>query len=413
MSPSSRRRTTCRLCNFGPLELVLHLEPTPVADNYVTKDELAATQEVFPLDLHFCRACAHVQITDVVDPSILFRNYIYITQSSLGLVEHFRKYADDVTTRYVFPSGGLVVEIGSNDGSLLGFFQKKGFTVLGVDPARDIARRATEAGVETWPEFFNRPIAAKIRRDRGSAVIVSANNVFAHSDELGGMADGIRDLLAPDGIFVFEVAYLGDFVQKKLFDTIYHEHLSYHSAGPLKLFLEKHGLELIEVDRIASKAGSLRCFAQLKGGPRKVTQSVEDILNFEKQIGLNRVETFKELAKELEANRKALIAKLAAIKSEGKKIVAYGASPSCTTLTYYFKLNGVIDYFVDDNPRKQGRFSPGYHIPVYPSSKLAEDKPDYTLILAWTYADPILKSNETYRKAGGKFIVPLPAVKEV
>ena len=407
---SHHKRDTCRLCDSKKVELVFPLNPTPSADQYLAAEQLNRVQEIYPLDLYLCLACGHAQLLDVVDQTVLFRDYLYVTSSSLGLVEHYRGYADTVLERFKFDHAPTVMEVGSNDGSLLKFFKAKGCAVLGVDPARRIAQKATEEGVETLPEFFNFELAQKIRRERGAASIVAANNVFAHNDDLSGMAKGIRHLLRDDGVFVFELPYLGDLVEKKLFDTIYHEHLGYQSVKPLGIFLERHGMELIRVDRIGTKAGSIRSFAQSKGGPRKRDASVDSILDYENRLKLDQPETYRALAAEMERVRAELMGVVQKLKKEGKKIAGYGASPASTTLIYYFGLQNAMDYLVDDNKIKQGRFSPGCRLPIHPSTYLIKDKPDYVVALAWTYLDPILERNKSYRAAGGKFIVPLPKV---
>jgi len=219
MNSPSYHRDNCRLCASRDLELVVPLGPTPIADDYVPASRLNEKQPIFPLDLYLCCACGHVQLLDVVDPNILFGNYVYVTSISTSLVEHFREYTDEVLRRANAPAGALVIDVGSNDGSLLKFFKQRGMRVLGIDAAREIAKQATESGIETLGAFFTPDLARTIKQTHGAATIVTANNVFAHADDLGGMAEGIRELLAPDGIFVFEVSYMVDIVEKLLFDT--------------------------------------------------------------------------------------------------------------------------------------------------------------------------------------------------
>lgn len=410
MNKSFYRRDNCRLCNSKNLELVVHLAPTPIADDYVTAERIRDIQEAYPLDLFFCHACGHVQLLDVVDPEILFRNYTYVTSVSLGLVEHFRRYADNALNRFSPQSGALAVEIGSNDGSLLRFFKEGGMRVLGIDPAQEIAKKATESGIETLPVFFTSGVGQKIRQERGPATIVAANNVFAHSDNLGDMADGIREMLAPNGVFVFEVSYLVDTVQKFLFDTVYHEHLCYHSVKSLDTFFRRHGMEFVDIERIPTKGGSLRGFVQLAGGPWPVSASVRGLIELEERLGFDKAELFKVFAAELEDIKKQLLILLRDLKAQGKIIAGYGASATVTTLMHYFGLGDILSFIVDDNPVKQGRLSPGYHIPVLPPQALYERKPDYVVILAWAYSEPIIKKHQAYLEVGGHFIKPLPDV---
>ena len=410
MSRCIFRRDNCRLCGGHNLELVFQLAPTPIADDYVSEDSADEIQETYPLDLFFCHECGHLQLLDVVDSKILFSNYIYVSRSSLGLVEHFRKYADEMMLRLNPSKGALVVDIGSNDGTLLRFFQEQGMRVLGVDPARDIARQATESGIETLPTFFTVELARKIKNERGTAAIITANNVFAHVDDLADIAEGIRDLLAPDGVFVFEVSYLVDLIQNMVFDFIYHEHLCYHSVKPLEAFFPRHGMELIDAERIPTKGGSLRGFAQLADGPRAASQSIAELIALETKLGLDHAEVFKTFAAKIDTVKNQLFSLLRDLKAQGKTIAGYGASATVTTLIYHFELREFLSFIVDDNPERQGLFSPGHHIPVFSPQVIYERKPDYVIILAWRFSEPIMKKHGEFLEQGGHFIVPLPEV---
>ena len=403
-----KRRNNCRLCSSTQLDLVLPLEKTAPADAFVTQFELDRPQSIYPLDLFMCRSCGHAQLLDVVNPDILFGKYSYETKNSPGLVEHFRKYADEITTWANLKPNSFAVDIGSNDGTLLKFFKNKGLRVLGVDAAKEIAQKATESGVETIGGYFTSQIASQIRQERGGVSLITANNVFAHADALGDLADGVRLLLAPDGIFVFEVSYLGDLVHGMVFDYIYHEHLCYHSVKPLKFFMERHGLELIEVDPIGTKGGSLRCIAQLAGGPRKASSNVEYLVQREEEQGLYNPALFQDLVCRIDAVKAELREKLDRLKFQNKCIVGYGASATVTTLMYHFGLASYFDYIVDDNPVKQGLFSPGHHLPVYSSGRLYEQKPDCIVILAWRFAELIAQKHKRFLQEGGQMIVPLP-----
>jgi SAM-dependent methyltransferase len=410
MKSLSHRRDTCRLCGGGELELVLPLRPSALADAYVPRERIEEPQPAFPLEVFHCRNCGHVQLLDVVDADVLFRHYLYTTSGSLGLVEHFRKYAAEAVEQLQVPPGSLVVDIGSNEGVLLKFFREHGMRVLGVDAAKNVAALATAAGVETLPEFFTAELARQIKGGRGSASVVTANNVFAHADGLADMADGIRELLTRDGVFLFEVIYLVDLIQKMTFDTIYHEHLCYHSVKPLRTFFRRHGMELFDVKRIPTKGGSIRGFAQPTGGPRKITPAVGDLIGVEEQMGLDRPEAFRQYGARLDELKRKLKDLLQSLKRQGKTIAGYGASATVTTLVHHFELAGWIDFIVDDNPDRQNLFSPGDHIPVLSPAALSERKPDYVLILAWQYSDPIIRKNQAYLDHGGHFIRPLPEV---
>lgn len=405
------RRPTCRLCNSPDVGLVLALRPTPPVDAFVKPDRLSEPQPSYPLDLFLCHACGHAQLLDVVSPQILFGSYFYETASSPGLVAHFRQYAEDVVQRIHPPASSLAVDIGSNDGTLLRFFKAHNLRVLGVDPAAEIARKATASGVETKAAFFALPVAEQIRQAYGLATIVTANNVFAHSDDLGAMADGVRALLADNGVFVFEVSYVLDMINGMIFDLIYHEHLSYHSVKPLAVFLRRHGLELTDVTPNASKGGSLRCVAQLLGGPRTITPAVNSMIEHEDRIGLDRPEIYRTWAARIDAISTSVGTLVADLRAQGKTIAGYGASATATVLIYRFGLGGALEFLVDDIPERQGRFSPGHHIPVVAAQALYDRKPECVLILAWRFADMIVAKHQPYLDQGGHFIIPLPELR--
>ncbi len=410
-APSVRRRVDCRLCAGGDLELVLALTPTPPANAFVSPAERDKPQPVFPLDLFLCKRCFHLQMLDVVDPRLLFENYVYVSGTSPVFVRHFQDYAAELIRRYTPAPGSLALDIGSNDGTLLRFFKEAGLAVLGIDPARSIAEAATQAGIETAVGFFTPEFAERLRAERGPAAIVTANNVFAHIDDLAGVVRGVRSLLAADGVFAFEVSYLVDVVEKTLFDTIYHEHLSYHSVRPLIRFFATHGMELIEAQRISPHGGSLRGIAQLRGGPWKVRPSVGEALAVEARLGLDKAESFRAFGRDIDRVKAELRQLLHGFKAAGKSIAGFGAPAKATTLMYHFGIGPeIVDFIVDDSPLKQGLLTPGMHIPVLGSSALAERHPDYLIVLAWNFAQSIVAKHEDYRAAGGHFVIPLPEI---
>lgn len=415
MTQNVRRRDTCRLCGSTNLELAVPLKPSPIADAYIPASKLGQPQELYPLDLYLCRDCGHVQNLDVVNPELLFRDYLFTTGSSAGLVAHFRQYAADVVKTQSIQPGGLVVEIGSNDGSLLKFFKEEhGLRVLGIDPAREIARQATESGIETLPEFFDAALAGRIRKDYGGASVFCANNVFAHADDLEGIVRGIREVLADDGVFVFEATYLVDFIDNLLFDTVYHEHVSYHSIEPLAKIFERLGMQLFDVQRIPTKGGSIRGYAQRKPeGGRPVRPVVGEMIAAEHQRGFDKIDLYRNYADRIE-RCKAALSKLVDDELAGGRLIAgYGASTTTTTLMWNFDLTRKLSFVVDDNPKKYGLYCPGCHIPVVPSDELYVRRPDLVVILAWQYADPIMKRHQKYVDEGGRFVIPLVDLKVV
>jgi SAM-dependent methyltransferase len=409
-----RRRDTCRLCGACGLEHVLSLTPTPPANAFVSADQLNTPQPVFPLDVFFCRACTHVQLLDVLDPSDLFTNYVYVSGTSRVFVEHFRRYADAMIRDYLPAPPALVVDVGSNDGTLLSHLAGRGYTVAGIDPARHIAERATASGTPTIAAFFTPDVAVSLRERSGPAALVTANNVFAHADDLNAIAEGVATLLAPTGVFVFEVSYLADVVEKTLFDTIYHEHLAYHTVGPLVGFFERHGLELIRVDRVDAHGGSIRCVVQRAGGGRAKDASVARTVEAERSAGLDRPETLVQFARRVDALRRRFRGLVGDLKARHHTLAGFGAPAKATTLMYHFGIGPeTIEFIVDDSPLKQHLFTPGLHVPVLPVDELYRRRPDDVIVLAWNFAESILAVHDDLRRSGVSFIVPLPAPKIV
>ena len=408
MTELIKRRSTCRLCDSSELELVLALTPTPPVDAYVEPSKLDEPQPAYPLELFACSDCGHAQLLDVVSPELLFGDYIYETSSSPGLVAHFRRYAEEVLELSGLDERAFAVDIGSNDGTLLRFLKERGLRVLGVDPAEAIARRATSAGIETIPSFMACTLAEHIREAHGQAELVTANNVFAHTDDMGEMADSVRELLSPRGLFVFEVSYLLDMIEGMLFDLIYHEHLCYHSVRPLRSFLRQHGLELIDVHHVPTKGGSLRCSAQLANGSRPVAPTVESFIDREQAAALYDMRTYDSWAGRIEALRNTVSELVTGIRSQGKTGAGYGASATTTVLIHHFNLAETLEFLVDDIPMRQGRFSPGHHIPVGPAEWIYDHSVDYVIILAWRFADMIVAKHREYLASGGRVVVPLP-----
>lgn len=404
------RRDCCRLCGSKNLECVIKFNPTPLADEYIPKEHLDIEQPTYPLTLFLCKDCGFSQLLDVVQPQSIYFDYLYETKSSLGLVAHFGRYAKETVKSVKLTQGSFVVDIGSNDGSLLRFFKDDhGMKVLGIDPARGIARNATESGIETLSEFFNMDLSQRIKEKYGKPQLVTANNIFANVDDMQGMTQSIRNMLSDDGVFIFESYYLGDLMKNMVFDFIYHEHISSFSVTPFNKFFKNNGMELIDVKRVPTKGGSLRYMVQLEGGPRQRSQSVDDMMALEKQMGINEPWSFKEFMDKVDKLKNENIKFINKIKGEGKKIVGYGASATSTSLLYYFDIMGQLDCIIDDNPIRQGLYSPGAHIPIVSSDILyGENKPDYVYILAWRYCDAIMNNHKKYLDQGGKYIIPAP-----
>ena len=284
-------KETCRLCQSKRLQFLFALAATPPANEFLREVPADKKQDHFPLDVYQCRDCGHVQLVHCVDPERLFRDYVYVSGTSPVFVKHFEEYAAELIRYVPLSAGDRVLDVGSNDGTLLSFYQKARMDVLGIDPAREIAEEATAKGIPTWPEFFTSTLAQRIRKEFGTVKVVTANNMFAHADGLPDILDGMASLLDPKGVFVFEVSYLLDVLERNLFDTIYHEHLSYHSVKPLVSFMQSHGLELVRVQRVDSHGGSIRCYAAPKGS-RAIDPSVAALIAQEEKAGLYKTETY-------------------------------------------------------------------------------------------------------------------------
>ena len=412
MMPDVYKKETCRLCGGRHFERVIELAPTPPGNHFVAKRDLGAAQKTYPLDIDFCLDCHHLQLGHVVHPEILYqKNYSYVSGTSPIFVKHLKDYASFVMERFALPAQGLVLDIGSNDGTALSFFKEAGYKVLGIDPATEIVESANRRGIETLREFFGIEVAKKYARNYGKAVLINAHNACAHIDDLKSVFEGAEHWLADDGLFVVEVGYLLDIVQNGWFDTIYHEHVDFHSVKPFVAFFRRCGLEVISAQRVSPQGGSIRLVAQKLGGPRKADQSVSELIRIEHEAGLDRRETFIEFGRKINRIGADLSKLIQGLKQKGATIAGFGAPTKATTLLSHFQLGQALDFLVDENPLKQNLYSPGHHIPVVSAEELYRRKPDYLLILAWNFADNIMERHRAFRDHGGRFILPMPMAK--
>ncbi len=413
MNEKIYKRISCRQCSSKDLSLAIKLNPTPLANNYLKDLESKSKNEVYPLDVFFCNHCKHLQLLHVVEPKVLYSDYVYVSGTSPIFVNHFKNYAKNLFDNYV--KDGLVIDIGSNDGTLLKAFKDLGYSVIGIEPAKNIAQEAKNNGIETIVDFFSTSISELIKSDYGTANVITANNVFAHVDNPINFLKGIKNLLSADkGIFVFEVSYLRDVIENNFFDTIYHEHLDYHTLLPLKGLLERCGFEVLDANCIDTHGGSLRVISQLKGGLNNVSPSVQNLIEMEEKLGLHSLSTFLRFSEKIQICGEKLKEILKDIKSKGKTIVGYGAPAKATTLLYQFDIGiETLDFIVDDSKWKQFLYLPGKKIPIYPKEYIFTKKPDYILILAWNFSSSIIENNQEFKSNGGKFIIPLPTVEIV
>ena len=413
MSVTVTHRQTCRLCDSSKVERVVNLAPIPLSENYSTDRAAAAGMPRFPIDVYMCADCGHVQQLDVIDSRNLWNSYTYFSGQAKGMPEHFREVASRFIKSALPPPGSLVIDIGSNDGSLLKPFKEAGYRVLGIDPAKEVAQQANESGIPTICDLMSAELAEKIRKEHGPAHIVCAFNVFAHADNLGEMTDSVRIMLADDGLFFFEAQYLQDIIDGVLIATIFHEHMSHHSVKPMVQFLDRHGLQLIAAERARIQHGALIGTVQHKGGKRPVQDSVKQLLAAEAEGKLGELQTLRDfdtVVKNLRQRTAALVKKW---KDGGAKIAGYGAARSGPTLITQLGLAGAIDYIVDDHPQKVGKYETGDGIPVVPTAELNARMPDYTIILAWVHSQKIIESNREYLNKGGRFVVLCPETRVV
>lgn len=406
-------RTTCRLCGSARVERVVELDAIPLSEHYSTDPAAAARLPRFPIDVYMCGDCGHVQQLDVIDPDYLWSSYTYYSGDAKGMPEHFAQVFGKISRRIDLGADDLVIDIGSNDGSLLKPFKQAGCAVLGIDPAADAVRRANDAGIPTLQEYMSPALAERVRAEHGPAKVVCAFNVFAHADDLGAMVDCVRTMLAPDGLFFFEAQYLQDIIDGVLVATLFHEHLSHHSAKPLTTFLDRHGLELIAVERAPIQHGSLIGTVQLKGGPRPVEDSLRALLADEEARGLGDIATLRAFGDRVAGLRSRASALVAQLKNDGKTLAGYGAARSGPTLITQFGLKSQLDFIVDDHPQKVGKHESGDGIAVLPTAELLARMPDYTIILAWVHSEFIIKNNREYLERGGHFVVLSPKLRVV
>jgi SAM-dependent methyltransferase len=402
--------TTCIVCGSTDVKLFLDLGVVPLANKFLSAAELSAPEPTYPLRVGFCTRCTHVQLMDPVPPPAMFEDYLYISGTSSTLREHLHDLAAIVVERRGLGPHDLVVDVGSNDGTLLSGFREHGVRTLGVDPARNLAAIAAKAGVETYTGFFGAQTAQELVQRVGQAAVITMTNTFPHIPDLADLMAGVEHLLRPGGTLVIEAHYLMDLLTQGAFDTIYHEHVSFWGLGPMQRLFRAHGMQIVSVERLPLHHGQVRVFVQ-RTGERAQEPSVERAVAAERAAGLDRFETFEAFAKRAYQIRLDLKAKLAEIRAKGKRIAAYGAPAKGSTLISFLGLDPTdIPYIADRSPLKQGRFVPGAHIPIVDPSRILEDRPDYLLLLAWNFADEIMAQQVEFRRAGGAFVVPLPEV---
>lgn len=417
--PRGRRGMTisgarCRSCGYAELETVLSLGSTPLANALLTREQLNLPEPTFPLELAFCPACSLVQILETVSPETMFSSYPYFSSFSDTAVRNAETIARRLIADRGLDASRLVMEIASNDGYLLQFYQRAGVPVLGIEPASNIAQVAEkERGIPTLCEFFGADLARRLRHEGRQADVIHANNVLAHVPGLNDVVEGIRILLKGDGVAVLEVPYVKEMIERCEFDTIYHEHLCYFSVTALDRLFRRHGLILSDVERLPIHGGSLRLFVVPHGSPEP-SATVTAMIAKEQAGGIDQLSFYQGFAQRVERLKDDLRCQLSELKRSGKRLAAYGAAAKGSTLLNYCGIGReTLEFVVDRNTHKQGLFMPGVHLPIFSPNKLLESQPDNVLLLTWNFADEIMEQQLEYRRRGGRFVIPIPETRVV
>jgi len=398
----------CRSCGSSDLAPVLDLGMQPLANAY-REPEDESDEARYPLALLRCRTCSLVQLTGTIPPKLMFDTYSYFSSNSSTMVDSMRVLAKRLTAERELTADDLVVEIASNDGYLLQHYLELGIPVLGIEPAQNVAAVAEDSGVPTLAEYFTRSLGVELAGSGRAASVIHANNVMAHVPDINDFVAGISAALRPDGVAVVETPYLVRFVDDREFDTTYHEHVFYYSLTAVSSLMERHGLRVADVEQIQMHGGSLRLFIQHV--TYTSSERVKTLLESERERGVGTDEYYFDFAKRVEELKTEVTALIRRLRAEGATIAAYGAAAKGTVLLNHFGLDhDTIDFVVDRSVHKQGLVMPGVGIPILAAEELERRRPDYTLLLAWNFADEIIDQQQSYRTAGGMFIVPVPTI---
>ena len=386
---------------------------SPLCESYLTAEQLNQMEPFYPLHVYVCEKCFLVQVQEYVSPEGIFTEYAYFSSYSDSWLAHMKAYADMIATRLGLGRESRVVELGSNDGYLLQYFVAKGIPVLGVEPARNVAETAIARGVPTVVKLFGRQTARELAAEGVQADLVCGANVLAQVPDVNDFVGGIKLLLKPGGVVTVEFPHLLRLMEENQFDTIYHEHFSYFSFLTAERIFAAHGLTLFDVEELPTHGGSLRIYARhANDASRPVSERATKLRAREESAGLDRLETYASFTEQVHETKRRLLEFLIATRRKGKRIAGYGAPGKGNTLLNYCGIRtDFVEYTVDRNPYKHGRFLPGTHIPIYPPEKIRETRPDYVLILPWNLKDEIMEQNAYIRSWGGQFVVPIPDVR--
>ena len=401
----------CLVCGGPDVRMFLDLGHTALANKFLLPSELDAPEPRYPLRVGFCPTCTHVQLTDRVPPTDMFSDYLYVSAASQTLQDHFVDLSNVLVDRHRLGADDLVVDIGCNDASLLDAFRSHGVRTLGVDPAENLAERAANLGIDRFTGFFGAGTALEIRDRWGVASLITATNTFPHIPDLADFMAGIETLLSPTGTFTVEAHYLVDILDQVAFDTVYHEHVSYWALGPLVRLVEDTDLEVVRAERLPIHHGQLRVTIQRRG-QGTVDSSVAAVLAEEERLGLGELSTFERFASGAHRIKSDLQKLLRELNADGNQVAAYGAPAKGSTLLEFLQLGpDDIAWIADRSALKQGRFTPGSHIPVVGTELMLSEQPDYVVLLAWNFADEVVAQQSEYLANGGRFILPVPEVR--
>lgn len=402
----------CRFCGTKLAHTFVDLGMSPLCESYVSADRLNQMEPFYPLHVYVCENCFLVQLEAYVTPEHIFSNYAYFSSYSDSWLTHSKKYTNQMVERFGISASSFVVELASNDGYLLQYFVEKNVPVLGIEPAANVAAVAVERGVPTLVRFFGRETARDLVDSEKQADLLLGNNVLAQVPDINDFVAGMKILLKPDGVITMEFPHLQRLMEENQFDTIYHEHFSYFSLLTVEKIFAAHGLTLFDVEELPTHGGSLRVFVRhVEDSSKSITSRVVDLYKREVSAGFTKMETYSRFAEQVEETKRKLLEFLIQARRSGKRIAGYGAPGKGNTLLNYCAIRSdFLDYTVDRNPRKHGRFLPGTHVPIFSPERIRETRPDYLLILPWNLKDEIIKQNAFIREWGGKFVVPIPEV---
>jgi hypothetical protein len=412
---SYQKVTRCRICNSRGLNRYLNLGLLPLVNSYATDD--SQRDEKYPLEILYCRNCSLSQLSIVVAPEKLYRQYAYRSSISETFKKHCELFAEDVSHKYHLTPNDLTVDIASNDGCLIREFKKYSANILGIDPAENLVHIANQMELRSIARFWNLATAKEVEKTYGKAKVITATNVFAHVHDIHGFLKAVDIFLKEDGIFIIEVPYLVNFINKKEFDTTYHEHLSYFLIKPIVHLLAEHSLELFDVQQFMIHGGTVRLHIK-RTANRSITgerpESIQWLMDLENDLGLHDFKKYREFSSDVENVKKSFMDTLKGLKEKNKKIAAYGASAKGNVLLNFCGIGrDVINYIIDDTPEKIGKFTPGNHIPIVRYDMLHKERPDYLVLLAWNFADELMRKTASYKSSGGRYIIPIPTVRVV